>query len=132
MEGAASVVDQFLDAFSRGDVEAAVRTLHPDVYFVPSGDALAPSHGDFSGHRGFRAWWQESMHPSFYVGMTALVEFDNTHVVAEVVMGADVEHGWAGEARACVYTVVDHEICAIEVFARPDDAYRARLTEHAV
>ena len=45
-------------AFARGDMEAALRDIDPDVVFEPQRSA---TEGAFVGHVGIRRFWQDTM-----------------------------------------------------------------------
>jgi ketosteroid isomerase-like protein len=45
-----------VDAYSRGDVEAFLKTAHPDVDWYPF-TAQAEGGGAYHGHEGVRRWW---------------------------------------------------------------------------
>src|SRR6476660_350276 len=124
MASQVKVVQAFLSAFGRCDLDGVLAQLDPDVYFVPSGNDLAPSHGDFSGHAGFSRWWKRETSRGFNVRPVAFVELDDERVLAEVESGLPDGGGTlVSRPRAVVFTVSDGLITAIEVFANPDDGY---------
>jgi ketosteroid isomerase-like protein len=132
MTASLHVVETFLAAFARHDLDDAVAWLDPDVYFVPSGHELAPSRGDYSGRDGFRRWWGEEIPRGFATTPIGIVELDDARVLAEVESSTSRSGQLVRAERAVVFTITGGLISAIEVFANPDDAYRARaLVEDA-
>jgi ketosteroid isomerase-like protein len=61
--------ERCLDAFNRGDVEAWVATMHPDVAFVP---IRASVEGAYRGHAGVRRFFAENRETfeSFHLSYT--------------------------------------------------------------
>ena len=46
-----------VDAFNRGDLEAWLDTIHPDVSFAPISASI---EGVYRGHAGIRAWFADN------------------------------------------------------------------------
>ena len=44
-----------MDAFGRGDVEAALEDIHPEIEFIPMRAAV---QGAFHGHEGMRSFFR--------------------------------------------------------------------------
>jgi ketosteroid isomerase-like protein len=111
---AATVVETFVNALVNRDLDAMLACLSEDVYFV--------SGGDFGGHAGVREWFLLDGVSCRPRQLVELVELDDCHVFAEIwTWRAD-----GSEKHGCVYTVEDDKITAIELFANPEHAYRAR------
>ena len=111
---AEAIVEAFVNALVNRDLEGMLEWLSDDVYFV--------SGNDFGGHIGVRDWFMRDSTGCSARQLVELVELDDHHVFAEIwTWRAD-----GSETRGCVYTVGDEKIEAIELFAKPEDAYRAR------
>ena len=123
---AAELVETFLDAFTQHDLSAALACLDDEVYFVPGGDEATPSRGDFSGHDGFRAWWEREDPDGFEVTTLELTALDPDHVFADLMFSIPAGESWLSIARGSVYTICDGKIVAIEEFSSPRAALRAR------
>lgn len=122
MSSPIALVEGFLDAFNRHDVNAVLDSLAGDVYFVPGGNELTPVSGDFSRHEGFTDWWQsEADHLLLFAVTTE--QLDETHVFAELQAGVASDGCWSSVARACICTISDEHIQAIELFRDVDLAY---------
>jgi ketosteroid isomerase-like protein len=50
------ILHEAVDAYSRNDVEAFLKTVHPDVEWHPF-TAQAEGGGAYHGHDGVRRWW---------------------------------------------------------------------------
>jgi len=117
------VVEQFLDAFARHDLEEMLAVLSEDAYFVPTGHEFAPAYGDFSGHDGWRDWWATTQADKLSLDFLELEELGPDRVLAELLIGARADHGWHSVVRVGVYTVRDGKVAAIEVFTNRDVAH---------
>ena len=130
---AVAIVEQFLDAFARHDLEGMLAVLAADAYFVPTGNRFAPAYGDFSGHDGWRNWWETTHGDKLSLDSLEIEQLDANRVIAELMIGAPSgDDGWQSIVRVGVYTVRDGEIAAIEIFTNRDLAYervRAGLRE---
>src|SRR6476646_7229639 len=113
------LVERFLDAFGRRDLDAALACLHDEVYFVPSGHELAPSRGNFSGRKGFQRWWEAEILRGVDIQTVAIVELDDQRVLAETQTSGELEGNWRSSPRAAVFTITENLIEAIEVFVNP-------------
>ena len=118
-----AVIEQFLGAFARHDLEGMLAVLAVDAYFVPTGNEFAPAYGDFSGHDGWRSWWATTQGDKLSLDALKVEQVDAEHVLAELLIGAPIEDGWHSVVRVAVYTVRDGKVAAIEVFTDPDRAY---------
>ena len=126
-ESPAKVVRHFLAALDGEDVEAALTWLDEDVYFVTSGNEACRSSGDFSGHEGFRRWWELEKERRKYVLPLRLEPLDATHVFAEVHIGTACGPAtWLSVGIGLVTTIHDGRIQALETFTDPEQAL-ARL-----
>jgi ketosteroid isomerase-like protein len=117
------VVRRFLAALEREDIDAALACLDEQVYFVPPADEVFPRAGDFSGHDGFRAWWEAEFRDRVSLVPIEVEQVDDRHVFAEVMAGAFEGRTYVSRCRAWVCTVEGQAIDAIELFRDP---FRAR------
>jgi ketosteroid isomerase-like protein len=120
---AKAVVEQFLDAVRRHDLEGMLAVLADDAYFVPSGREFDPTYGDFSGHDGWRRWWAATEADKLSVDVLAIEELNEHRVVAELLIGTPTRDGFESAVRVGVYTVRDDFIAAVEIFTNRDLAY---------
>jgi ketosteroid isomerase-like protein len=51
-----TILYEAVDAYSRGDVEAFLKTAHPDIEWYPF-TAQAEGGEAYRGHEGVRRWW---------------------------------------------------------------------------
>jgi ketosteroid isomerase-like protein len=125
------VVRRFLSTLERDDVDAALACLDERVYFVPPADEVFPRAGDFSGHDGFRDWWEAEFRDRVSLVPIEIEQVDDRHVFAEVMVGAFEGQTYVSRCRAWVCTVEDQAINAIELFHDPLRA-RTRIATAAV
>jgi ketosteroid isomerase-like protein len=118
-----ALVEQFLDAFARHDLDGMLALLAVDAYFVPTGQDFAPGYGDFSGHEGWRDWWTASHGDELSLDRLEIERLDTDRVLAELLIGAPTKAGWLSVVRVGVYTIRDGTIAAVEVFNNRDVAY---------
>lgn len=111
---AGAVVERFVNALVDRNLDAMLACLTEDVYFV-SGE-------DFGGHAGVREWFRLDSTDQPARELVDMVELDDSHVFVEVCTW----RAGGSDTRGCVYTVHDGKIAAIELFANPEHAYRAR------
>jgi uncharacterized protein len=114
-------------AFNRGDIEASLAVLHPEIewhtYIVPG-----PGGGTYHGHDGVRELWSDARR--IFGDFKNVPErlFDTgEHVVAFVrVEGVGRESGAPVEARiAHLYGFRDGKVSCVESFEDRDEALRA-------
>jgi ketosteroid isomerase-like protein len=125
---AEAVVQQFLDAARRHDLDGMLAVLAEDAYFVPSGQGLHSAYGDFSGHEGWREWWAVTNGDRISVDTLALEQLNDHRVVAELLIGRSTGDGFESVVRVGVYTVSDAKIAAVEIFTNRDVAYERLWT----
>jgi ketosteroid isomerase-like protein len=118
-----TVVEQFLDAARRHDLDGMLSVLADDAYFVPSGQRFGPSYGDFSGHEGWRKWWAVSRGEELSLDVLAVEQLHSDRVLAELLVGETTRDGYESVVRVGVYTVRDGKVAAIEIFTNRDLAY---------
>jgi len=114
------------EAFNRGDIEASLTTLHPEIewhtYIVPG-----PGGGTYHGHDGVRELWSDArrIFGEFRNVPEDLFEAGE-HVVAFVrVEGVGTKSGIAVQARiAHVHTFREGKIRRVESFEDRDEALR--------
>jgi limonene-1,2-epoxide hydrolase len=122
MSSPIALVEGFLDAFNRHDLDAVLDALAVDVYFVPVGDELTPMSGDFSRHSGFSRWWESEADHLHLLSVTT-EQLDENHVFTELQAGTAGDGCWSSVARACICTISDEHIQAIELFTDVDLTY---------
>lgn len=114
------------EAFNRGDVEASLTILHPEIvwhtYIVPG-----PGGGTYYGHDGVRELWSDAQR--IFGGFRNIPEQlfeEGNRVVAFVrVEGVGTKSGVAVTARiAHVHTFRDGKVCRVESFEDRDEALR--------
>jgi uncharacterized protein len=115
------------EAFNRGDIEASLDVLHPEIewhtYIVPG-----PGGGTYHGHDGVRELWADARRIFGEFKNVPEQVFDaGDRVVAFVrVEGVGRESGVAVTARiAHVYSFRDGMVCCVESFEDRDEALRA-------
>lgn len=115
------------EAFNRGEVEASLSIMHPEIewhtYIVPG-----PGGGVYHGHEGVRELWSDAR--KIFGEFKNIPEqmFDGGgHVVAFVrVEGVGRESGVPVEARiAHLYTFRDGKVACVQSFEDRDEALRA-------
>lgn len=114
------------EAFNRGDIEASLDVLHPEIewhtYIVPG-----PGGGTYHGHDGVRELWADARRIFGEFKNVPEQVFDaGDRVVAFVrVEGVGRESGVAVTARiAHVYSFRDGMVCCVESFEDRDEALR--------
>jgi uncharacterized protein len=114
------------EAFNRGDIEASLDVLHPEIewhtYIVPG-----PGGGTYHGHDGVRELWADARRIFGEFRNVPEQVFDaGDRVVAFVrVEGVGRESGVAVTARiAHVYSFRDGMICCVESFEDREEALR--------
>jgi uncharacterized protein len=122
-----SAVLRGYEAFNRGDIEASLDVLHPEIewhtYIVPG-----PGGGTYHGHDGVRELWADARRIFGEFKNVPEQVFDaGDRVVAFVrVEGVGRESGVAVTARiAHVYSFRDGMVCCVESFEDRDEALRA-------
>lgn len=120
------LVEAFHGALARRDGAAAIACLDERVYFAPGGDETAPSQGDFSGHDGFRAWWELETGRGWELAALEVRGLGEGVVFAEVMSGAPSCEGSLSLLQGWIYTIAAGAIVAVEVFSTPATALRAR------
>jgi uncharacterized protein len=114
------------EAFNRGDIEASLDVLHPEIewhtYIVPG-----PGGGTYHGHDGVRELWADARRIFGEFKNVPEQVFDaGDRVVAFVrVEGVGRESGVAVTARiAHVYSFRDGMVCCVESFEDREEALR--------
>ena len=109
-------------AFARGDIEAAVAPLHPDVVWIEP-DTF-PRGGRYDGPAAVAAYLRASRE-----SWTDLVSEPTGHrrgdriVVVHHVRGRTHDGRWHENTVADVFTVVDGQVVHMQAYADPDDAF---------
>jgi uncharacterized protein len=123
------VVRQGYDAFNRGDVEAALEVLHPEVewhtYIVPG-----PGGGVYHGHDGVRELWAEArrIFGDFRNVPEEIFDVGDAVIAHVSVEGVGARSGAAVQARiAHLYTFRDGKILTVRSFSDHEEALRAAL-----
>ena len=114
------------EAFNRGDIEASLASLHPEIewhtYIVPG-----PGGGTYHGYDGVRELWSDArrIFGEFRNVPEDLFE-GGDHVVAFVrVEGVGTKSGIAVQARiAHVHTFREGKVVRVESFEDRDEALR--------
>lgn len=119
------------DAFNRGDVEASLETIHPDIewhtYIVPG-----PGGGTYRGHEGVRELWSEAkrVFGGFKNIPERLVDAGDQVVAFVRVEGVGTQSGAPVEARiAHLFSFAEDKVIRIESFADRGEALRAAGVE---
>jgi uncharacterized protein len=115
------------EAFNRGDVEAALEFLHPEIewhtYIVPG-----PGGGLYRGHDGVRELWADAkrIFGDFRNVPEEVIEVGE-HVIAHVsVEGVGARSGAAVQARiAHLYSFRDDLVARVQSFDDHAEARRA-------
>lgn len=70
-----------IEAVNRGDIDAGLRFIDPDVTFEP---LRSPVQGAYSGHGGFRKWWADTVEAfeSFRIDHTDIRDLGDDRVLA--------------------------------------------------
>ena len=120
------IVMRGYEAFNRGDIEASLEILHPEIewhtYIVPG-----PGGGTYHGHDGVRELWADARRIFGEFKNVPEQVFDaGDRVVAFVrVEGVGRESGVAVTARiAHVYSFRDGTVSCVESFEDRDEALR--------
>jgi ketosteroid isomerase-like protein len=123
------VVRQGYDAFNRGDVEAALEVLHPEIewhtYIVPG-----PGGGVYHGHDGVRELWAEArrIFGDFRNVPEEIFDVGDAVIAHVSVEGVGARSGAAVQARiAHLYTFRDGKILTVRSFSDHEEALRAAL-----
>lgn len=114
------------EAFNRGDVDAALAVLHPEIewhtYIVPG-----PGGGTYRGHDGVRELWSDArrVFGEFKNIPERLFEQGDRIVAFVRVEGVGRESGAPVEARiAHLYTFRDGKVSCVESFEDREEALR--------
>jgi len=91
-----------MDAFGRGDVEAALEDIHPEVEFIPMRAAV---QGAFHGHEGMRKFFRDNQEnfESFHASYPEVHHVGGNRMVA---VGTLTVRGKASGVEAKVPTAV--------------------------
>ncbi len=129
-----AVVRDGYDAFNRGDIEAALEGLHPQVewhtYIVPG-----PGGGVYRGHDGVRELWTDARRTfGEFRNVPEQILAAGEQVLAYVsVEGVGARSGAAVQARiAHVFTFRDEKILSVRSFGDRDEARRAAGLDEAL
>jgi uncharacterized protein len=121
------IVHRGYEAFNRGDVDAAIEFLHPEIewhtYIVPG-----PGGGLYKGHDGVRELWADAQRIfGDFRNVPEEVFEAGEHVIAYVsVEGVGARSGAAVQARiAHLFTFRDDLVANVRSFEDHDDARRA-------
>jgi ketosteroid isomerase-like protein len=120
------IVVRGYEAFNRGDIEASLEILHPEIewhtYIVPG-----PGGGVYHGHDGVRELWSDArrIFGDFRNVPEDLFEGDDRVVAFVRVEGVGTKSGVAVEARiAHLYTFRDGKVVRVESFEDRAEALR--------
>jgi len=126
MSDQVDTVLQGYEAFNRGDVEASLEILDPEIewhtYIVPG-----PGGGTYHGHDGVRELWSDArrIFGGFKNVPEKLFESGDGVVAFVRVEGVGAKSGIAVQARiAHVYTFRDGKVIRVESFEDRDEALR--------
>ena len=115
------------ELFNRGDIEAALEMLHPEIewhtYIVPG-----PGGATYHGHDGVRELWAEAQRifGDFRNVPEQMFEAGDRVVVFVRVEGVGTKSGAPVEARiAHLQTIRDGKLIRVESFGDRDEALRA-------
>ena len=115
------------EAFNRGDVEAALEVLHPEIewhtYIVPG-----PGGGTYHGHDGVRELWADARRTfGDFRNVPEEIFTVGDSVIAHVsVEGVGALSGAAVRAAiAHLYTFRDGKVFTVRSFSDRDEALRA-------
>jgi ketosteroid isomerase-like protein len=121
------IVRRGYEAFNRGDIEAALAFLHPEIewntYIVPG-----PGGGVYRGHDGVRELWADAKRIfGDFRNVPEEIYEAGEHVIAYVsVEGVGMRSGIAVQARiAHLYSFRDGKIVSVRSFEDRDEARRA-------
>lgn len=91
---------EFVDAVNRGDIDAAVRLVHPDVVFEP---LRAPTEGAFAGRDGLKRFLRDTAETFelFRVDYTDITDIPSA-AIAEYRDGLMWRYKDYGEARVAL------------------------------
>lgn len=113
------VVEGVYDAFERGEVDAALASLDPDIEWVEPDGYLRGARGSFRGIASVRRIF-ETVYPRLWAEWR--VEVDQVleagdHVVVTGVSHFRTHDGVGGSSRLCnVWTLRDGKAARLEVF----------------
>lgn len=128
-----ALVRVLLDAYSRGDEDAVVATLHPEVEFVPMLVATGARRAPYRGHDGFMDYLRDSRSVMLDVSidLRAIHEDDDVVVALAQVQGS-AAGGPLDAAVTYVFRVRDGLIVHGIVGSDPDRAARAFALDRGV
>jgi ketosteroid isomerase-like protein len=118
---------QGFEAFNRGDMEAVVEFLHPDVEIHASGEVGEP--GVYHGRDGFLEWnrvWMDAW-GEFKVELEQIEELDAENILVHVLQsgrgrGSGVE---VSQRVTYLFTVRDGYAARLHIYADRDSAVAA-------
>jgi ketosteroid isomerase-like protein len=120
------IVRRVYDAWTRGDRQAAVRLLHPDVEYVSPPDAVEPGT-----RRGMEGWEQATRSVAEMFSETAFTierlieEGDRVVAVTEIRFRGRSSGAEAARRQGHVWTFSEGKVARLEWFNEPEQAFAA-------
>jgi ketosteroid isomerase-like protein len=127
MSGNVERTRQGFEAFNRGDMEAVVKFLHPEVEIHASADVGEP--GTYHGRDGFLVWnqvWMEAWQ-DFQVELEEIEELDEENILVHVVQSGRGRGSGLDVSQRVTYlfTVRDGHAARLHIYGDRDSAVAA-------
>jgi ketosteroid isomerase-like protein len=122
----AEVVERLINAFSEGDVDAALAELDPEVELVPIRAQLEGT--DYRGHEGYRrvlADFEEDWEELRLIPEQLRESGDRVLVTGRMVARGKASGVELDIPLALLYQLRDRKVVRLESFADPDEGMRA-------
>ena len=127
-------VERLMEAWGRGDFDAAAEYVHPEIEFDWS-RSMAPFSGVYHGHAGLRAYWEASWEAwgEFKPQIEEAIDCgDEGLITVNLVRARGESSGLEISARgAMLWTFRDGRIIGATLFQDKQDALRAIAPEGA-
>ena len=123
-----SVVEQYIDAINRRDLQAALENVHPDAQIIPAPVPLyTPPGRTYHGHVGVEGLIQEvvSRVPNMRLEMDECRKFGDTILATYRVVENPGEKVGTTRELVGLYRVVDGQIVRFEAFSTDSEAREA-------